>query len=338
MRGLFATIRDRAAAVVACARSVRVDPVALEDLAKRLHAEFAPGPVCTPGLWDPGAWDPGICHVGTPASRLAYVFTLDAINFGSGWFPRLRKRAGRSGYFTVALGLKDRFDALGPWSAEALQALGPADLAHVTGQTLDDPEVEQLMTLYARALQELGGFLGARYGGRFEGLVEEAAGSAEAMVALLARMPLYRDVARHPGPGGPHDEPLEVPFYKRAQITVADLARAFAGEGPGRFEDLDDLTAFADNLVPHVLRMEGVLRYAPDLARRIDAGELLRAGSPEEVEIRAGGLHGVELLVGALRRAGTHAVAHEVDMLLWQRGQQPAMKAHPRHRARCPYY
>jgi len=25
--------------------------------------------------------------------------TVDAINFGSGWFPTLRKRDGRSGYF-----------------------------------------------------------------------------------------------------------------------------------------------------------------------------------------------------------------------------------------------
>ena len=52
-------------------------------------------------------------------------------------------------------------------------------------------------------------------------------------------------------------------FWKRAQITANDLALA----GVAEFPDLDRLTIFADNLVPHVLRVDGVLRY-DDLARR----------------------------------------------------------------------
>ena len=34
---------------------------------------------------------------------------------------------------------------------------------------------------------------------------------------------------------------------------------------PDTFDDLRRLTMFADNLVPHVLRIEGVLHYSPDL-------------------------------------------------------------------------
>ena len=41
---------------------------------------------------------------------------MDAINFGSGWFPTLRKRAGLSGYNTIAAALSDRFRD-GAWSA-----------------------------------------------------------------------------------------------------------------------------------------------------------------------------------------------------------------------------
>ena len=63
-------------------------------------------------------------------------------------------------------------------------------------------------------------------------------------------------------------------FYKRAQIVASDLALA----GLAEFSDLDRLTIFADNLVPHVLRVDGVLRYHPDLAARIDAGELIPPG------------------------------------------------------------
>ena len=44
-------------------------------------------------------------------TRAAYWLTLDAINFGSGWFPTLRKRDGRSGYNTIAAAWRARFAA-----------------------------------------------------------------------------------------------------------------------------------------------------------------------------------------------------------------------------------
>lgn len=320
MSGLFETIRARAALVAERARFVRIDGPALERLAERLATDPPAPPV----------WDPVTHHVGTPRSRLAYVLTLDTINFGSGWFPKLRKRDGRSGYFTVAMGLKDRFDADGPWSASELAALSPLDLADVTGQRLDDPDVVELMALFAAALNELGRLLERRWGGSFSALVESADESAERLVSLLVEMPLYRDVSTY--------DDLDVPFYKRAQIAAADLAIAFDGTAWGRFEDLDRLTCFADNLVPHVLRCEGVLEHHPKLAARIDREEPIEHGSREEVEIRACGLHAVERIVAAIRARGGAATAQGIDMALWHHGQRPEIKARPRHRARCPYY
>jgi hypothetical protein len=149
-------------------------------------------------------------------------------------------------------------------------------------------------------------------------------------VQLLAQMPYFADVQRY--------GELEVPFYKRAQLSAADLSIALDGRGYGFFGDLDRLTIFADNLVPHVLRVDGVLRYEESLARRIEAGELIPAGSAEEVEIRAAALYAAELLVQALRRAGQSVSARELDYLLWNRGQQPFYKALPRHRTRTVFY
>lgn len=37
-----------------------------------------------------------------------------------------------------------------------------------------------------------------------------------------------------------------VKFYKRAQILVAETWAAFEGKGPGRFDDIGELTMFAD--------------------------------------------------------------------------------------------
>ena len=78
--------------------------------------------------------------------------------------------------------------------------------------------------------------------------------------------------------------------------------------------------------------------YSAELESRVDAEELLEAGSPEEVEIRAGAVHAVERCVAALRAAGVRTSARELDTALWTRGQLPEIKAHPRHRTRTTFY
>ena len=275
--------------------------------------------------------DPDRHWLGHDAGTVAFFMTLDSVNFGSGYFPHLRKRPGHSGYFTVAACLTDYFRAHGPLPAEALVRLDAADCGRIFGQDPENRVTAELMGLFATAWNELGRHLLDRYGGRFTTLVEAADGSGERLVRLLAEMPLFRDVGTHGG--------KPVAFYKRAQLTVADLALAFGGQGWGRFDDLDRLTIFADNLVPHVLRLDGVLQYAPDLAARIDEGSLIETGSPEEVELRACAVAAVEELVALARVAGRATTAMELDYVLWNRGQAPAYKqAKPRHRTRTVYY
>jgi hypothetical protein len=110
------------------------------------------------------------------------------------------------------------------------------------------------------------------------------------------------------------------------------------GKGVGSFEDAAQLTLFADNLVPHVLRMLGILVYDGQLLLRIGRGHELASGSEEEVEIRAAAVHAVERLAGSCARRGWPVPVHRLDALLWTRGQDERMKAEPRHRTRCPYY
>ncbi|HWC87782.1 MAG TPA: queuosine salvage family protein [Solirubrobacteraceae bacterium] len=255
---------------------------------------------------------------GTREERSAFWLTLDAINFGSGWFPTLRKREGRSGYYTVASGVRERIAAAGPWAAEELAVITPREVAQALGQ---DPGHE-LMALFASSLADLGRHVADEFKGRFLAVVEAADGSAPALAGLLARWEGFADVSRYDG--------FAVPFYKRAQIAAADLADG----GVVRWRDADRLTMFADNLVPHVLRQDGILRFSRDLSDRIDGGELIEHGAPEEVEIRACALHAVELMVAA--RPGISAL--EVDRLLWGRGGGPAYKSRPRHRSRSTAY
>jgi len=253
-----------------------------------------------------------------PETLAAFWLTLDAINFGSGWFPTLRKRPGHSGYLTVAAGLKDRFAAHGAWSAAELARIGAPEIAAVLGQ---DPDHE-LMALFAASLRDLGTRLSDGYGASALALAQSADGSAVALVERLAGWCCFADVSRYEG--------RAVPFLKRAQIAAADLHRA----GVARFGDLDRLTMFADNLVPHVLRIDGVLRFSPALVARIDAGELIEHGSAEEVEIRACAVHAIELIAAAR----PDSCPADIDELLWLRGGEPRYKASPRHRSRCTAY
>src|SRR5690606_13948451 len=203
------------------------------------------------------------------------VIVWNAVNFGSGWFPVLAKRPGLSGARSLAEALADHVAEHGPPTTAWLAEADAARCAEVFGQPHPGP-VDDLLDLFARAWRDLAALLEDRYGGSAAEMVRGAGGSAAAFVWAFGAMPLARDVATC----RPDAREIEVPLYKRAQITVSHLARAFGGEGLGRFRDVDRLTAFADNLVPHVLRMAGVLVYDDDLAARIDRGDLLEPGSP----------------------------------------------------------
>jgi hypothetical protein len=283
---------------------------------------------------EPPPLDPE-CHYleGEPADVADYMLALDAINFGSGWFPTLRKRElhGRtvSGYFTVAWALADHVRAQGPPTAEWLSRVSGTEIAAILGQ---DPGHE-LMSLYAQALRELGRYLAGEPASKRAGeaderlaaarsrseprraldLVAEAEGSAVRLAEMLADgMAMWRDRG----------------FYKRAQIVANDLCLTTVA----KLNDLDKLTIFADNLVPHVLRCDGVLVYDEALVKRIEAGERLPLGGAER-EIRACALHACELIA---RRTGVSE--RELDTWLWTRGQAGEYKARPRHRCRTVFY
>jgi hypothetical protein len=255
--------------------------------------------------YEPGraGLDPGVHLLEAPdEERARYVLVLDAINFGSGWFTTLEHEPGEDLTTTMSRRLTEHARAQGRvWPSADLRAATAAQVAAVLGQ----PAGHELMGLYAEALRQLGTWLDGRSA---LDAVAAAGGSAARLAAQLAGgMPFFDD------PG----------FYKRAQITANDLALA----GVASFADVDRLTIFADNAVPHVLRVDGVIEYAPDLARRVDAGEPLEHGSDEEREIRACAVHACEAIAGRLGVA-----PRTLDNWLWNRAQDPVYARRPAHR------
>ena len=87
-------------------------------------------------------------------------------------------------------------------------------------------------------MREAGSVLQDRFDGSFINCINEAAGSAAALVNLLVdNFPCFDDRHRF--------EDQVVCFHKRAQILVADLWACFESESFGFFSDIGQITMFA---------------------------------------------------------------------------------------------
>ncbi|MEM9891781.1 MAG: queuosine salvage family protein [Actinomycetota bacterium] len=341
-------VRRSCAALVADARLVVLDDDRLAALAPELATAARRSRAEAPAGGGPessAAPEPGSAEVDASApsppvvemieAEARRVIVSNAVNFGSGYHDVVDKDPGLSGARTMAARLTRALDDLPVAPAAAtgwLRSLTAADCATVFGQSLDHPEQAELMALFADALNQVGRWVAGRGEGSFAAVVAEADGSAQRLAGQLLAMPFYLDRASVP------DDPegRVVHFYKRAQITAADLARALPGWPPAAFVDLGLLTAFADNLVPHVLRIDGALEVEAAVVAAIDRGERLPAGGRAELELRAAGVEAVERLVRLIDDPDVRAM--DLDLALWLRGGGAHYKAHPRHRTRCTFY
>jgi hypothetical protein len=294
-------VRAGCAWVAGRARSVRIAEEVIETYAAGLAGGGEPEETSSPA---------------DPEAAAAFAICMNAINFGSGWWPTIRKRPGHSGYATMAAGVEERFAGDGPWTADELVGMDAEAIAAAVGQDSGHP----LMPQFAAALRDVGEHLRGDRGGRYLG-VAESADSIPALAGILAAWNSFADVSEYQG--------REIPFFKRAQLAAADLHRPGVADLPG----VEQLTAFADNLVPHVLRVDGILQLDPGLTARIEAEELLDPGSPEEVELRACAVHAIELLSAA----GDLSPAR-IDSALWNRGRESRYKSLPRPRCRSTAY
>ena len=265
-----------------------------------------------------------------PEKLAAYVLILDSINFGSGYEPMLVEQGwtliDESLYFTLSTRLKQYFDYVGIMTATQLSQMTTEDCCELLGLNVKMKDHKEFAGQCALSMRELGHVIMEEYEGSFLKFVERANGSVEKLVRQMVSMHHFSDIHDYQG--------LMVPFYKRAQITAADLQLAFARRGITLFEDMEQLTMFPDNAVPHVLRVDGILEYSDDLAARIDRGDIIESGSEEEIELRACAGQVVELLAKHLDMRSM-----DVDHILWHRSVEGEryLKSQP-HRTLSRFY
>ncbi len=266
-----------------------------------------------------------------------WILLLDALNFcfwGEPGEPRWRvewRGQTYDGYVALAAALSRALEESHPlWNATYLAELDAPTLGTILRPVPGAPPIPLFDERLANA-REAGRVLLERYSGRFAGAVAAAGSDAVTLALLLAReFSSFDDVATWHG--------ARVPFYKRAQICVADLAAAFHGRDVGAIQRLDGLTAFADYKLPQLLRWHGVLVYGAELAELVDAFQPIPAGSEAEVEIRAATVWAVELLRRQLTKHGIVRSASAIDYRLWSESQSLPGDLNPYHRTRTIYY
>lgn len=270
-----------------------------------------------------------LLHQGT--DTIAYFLILDSVNFGSGYFPYLKKLPGMSGYFAIASALKNFCLRNGVPSSKYLQTIMTDHCAEMFAQDASDTMVNELMSLFARALNQLGDLVEDAYSGKYENIVIQSEGKAENVVRRLAEMPFFNDVHQY--------NFTDVRFFKRAQIFVQDIVIAEPTNELTQFEDINDLTAFADNVIPYVLRCEQILQLDPDVDQQIERGDVIESGSMEEIEMRASAVVATHAISQKFLKLGHSVPDRIVDFLLWNHGQQlKKVSTLHRHRTPCVYY
>jgi Queuosine salvage protein len=290
---------------------------------------------------DPPAWNYEYhFHDGT-ARTVNYLFLLDALNFCFWGKPQWKvEYQGKrlDGYWALAASLKRAAEE----NPRALDAdfwarISPSELDHILRGSDEIP----LFVERWRNARELGAVLKNSWQGQVARLVKSAQHDAGRLARMVAEnFSSFNDIAVY--------DNREVRFFKRAQIVVTDVWGAFGGKSWGKFENIDQLTAFADYKLPQILRAWGILRYALSLARKVDTQIELAAGSADEIEIRAATLWSVEFLREELAARGRDLWSIQVDWILWDASQKEnlakvvkpsqGLQMKPYHRVRTIYY
>ncbi|KAF9208308.1 hypothetical protein BGZ49_009270 [Haplosporangium sp. Z 27] len=91
------------------------------------------------------------------------------------------------------------------------------------------------------------------------------------------------------------DTKEQIPLLQDRIRVMREAGRVLT-ESYGEFNDIDEITMFADYRVPQALYHFRCLQYSPELLEILGRSEMLPNGSPLEVEIRGNSIWAVELI------------------------------------------
>lgn len=245
---------------------------------------------------------------------LDWIFVVDTLNFcfwsrenEEGW-----KVDGYTGYYALCA-------AINRAMKEGIDISNPKFYSTITEEQLSkvlrsDNDVHiPLFKERLRCLHEVGEALLKNFEGSFENVVKKADKSAATLLKIVVdNFPCFRDQATFKG--------KNVSILKRAQILIGDIWACYLGNGIGHFNDIEEITMFADYRVPQTLLYYNVLEYSKELLEKLNAGNILENGEEMEVEIRGCSIHAVELLKEvAIKKIDKDKIINSIliDHFLW---------------------
>lgn len=298
------------APVIASARHVRLHDDRIREVASWMAYEELPWP----------DFRSPIQPEGNDADTMDFIFLTSTINFAFTDFERHvmfrvdYAGAERSDSDAMVACLKRAFDRGIPiLEGSYLAEVRKTDLEEIFRGNIVMPMLHERLAIF----HEVGRLLKERYEGRFHRFVQGGpqrlyAQGEGVLERLLAEFPSFRDESDYRG--------HRVSFQKRAQLLFWNLHARFRDGGFFRLEDSEELTVFADYIVPVALRLLGITSYSHELEQAINTYRIIPAHSEEEVEIRAFTLWGMHLLtkeLNALRPPHRQIIEPVVDGRIW---------------------
>lgn len=200
------------------------------------------------------------------------------------------------------------------FSGEYLAKVTRKDLESVFSGTIEMPMLDERVTLF----NEVGRILVDKYQGRYSTFVRSCAPRLYAngdglLERLTTEFPRFRDVSIYNG--------SEVHIYKLAQLGIWGMHLALSPRGAWKLEDADNLTAFADYIVPVGLRVMRIFEYTPELEKQINSLVEVPRNSQAEIELRASSIYVIAKLTEEInnRRLGLEPLLQpQVDFRFWK--------------------
>jgi hypothetical protein len=200
------------------------------------------------------------------------------------------------------------------FSGEYLAKVTRKDLESVFAGTIEMPMLDERVVLF----NEVGRVLVEKYQARYSNFVRSCAPRLYAngdgqLERLTTEFPRFRDVSMYHG--------SEVHIYKLAQLGIWGMHLALSPRGAWKLEDAENLTAFADYIVPVGLRVMNIFEYAPELEKQINNLVEVKRDSEAEIELRASSIYVIAKLTEEInkRRPGMDPLLQpQVDFRFWK--------------------
>ena len=200
------------------------------------------------------------------------------------------------------------------FSGEYLAKVTRKDLESVFAGTIEMPMLDERVVLF----NEVGRVLVEKYQGRYSTFVRSCAPRLYAngdglLERLTTEFPRFRDVSMYHG--------SEVHIYKLAQLGIWGMHLALSPRGAWKLEDAENLTAFADYIVPVGLRVMNIFEYTPELEKQINSLVEVKRDSEAEIELRASSIYVIAKLTEEInkRRPGMEPLLQpQVDFRFWK--------------------